>query len=280
MLVDLHTHSYYSDGTMAPREIIEEAKRKNIQAIAITDHDEIGSYKEAKEAAEELGVNLIRGVELDCKFEDITVHVLGYNFNTTKEMIAIVDRAQEALLETSFELIRRMEKDYEDISYDEFINYKHDKRKGGWDGIHYLHDKKITEGLFDGMKYYRDYDCLHVKFDFPTVEEACDAIHKAGGYAVLAHPCNYYKDKTKEEIIEKLNKFKAMGIDGVEGYYPANSDLMTETCVEFCKENDMIVTCGSDGHGDFAAVSKGIEYYIGAMKVDSENLFNIEKILK
>ena len=53
MLVDLHTHSYYSDGTLAPREIIEEAKRKNIQAIAITDHDEIGSYKEAKEAADQ-----------------------------------------------------------------------------------------------------------------------------------------------------------------------------------------------------------------------------------
>ena len=265
MLVDLHTHSYYSDGTMSPREIIEEAKRKNIEVIAITDHDEIGSYKEAKEAADELGVTLIRGVELDCKFEDIVVHVTCYKFDNNDEMIRLVDKAQNALLETSFELIRRMEKDYEDISYDEFTRYKHDKRKGGWDGIHYLYDKKITEGLFDGMKYYREYNCGHEQFDFPTVEEACSVVHKAGGYAVLAHPCNYYKEKSKEEIIEKLNKFKSMGIDGIESYYPANSELMTETCIEFCKDNDMIITCGSDGHGDFAAVSKGVEYYIGAM---------------
>lgn len=280
MLVDLHTHSYYSDGTMSPREILEDAKRKNIDVIAITDHDEIGSYNEAKSISEEVGVKLIRGVELDCKFEDIVVHVLCYKFNDDKEMIELIDKAQNALLETSFELMRRMEKDYENISYEEFCTYEHDKRKGGWDGIHYLHDKKITEGLFEGMKYYRQYNCGHEQFDFPTVEEACNIVHKAGGYAVLAHPCNYYKDKTKEEIIEKLNMFKHLGIDGIESYYPANSELMTETCVEFCKDNDMIITCGSDGHGDFAAVSKGIEYYIGAMKVDSEKLHNIEKLIK
>ena len=50
----------------------------------------------------------------------------------------------------------------------------------------------------------------------------------------------------------------------MECYYPANNELMTETCLEFCKKNNMI-TAGSDGHGDFGAVSKGIKYYIGAM---------------
>lgn len=279
MLVDLHTHSYYSDGTMSPREIVEEAKRKNIEVIAITDHDEVGSYKEAKEAAEELGVKLIRGVELDCKFEDFVVHVTCYKFDGNQEMMGLIDKAQNALLETSFELMRRMEKDYENISYEEFSTYKHDKRKGGWDGIHYLHDKKISEGLFDGMKYYRQYNCGHEQFDFPTVEEACKIVHNAGGYAVLAHPCNYYKGlETKEEIKKELEKFKAIGIDGVECYYPAHTELMTEACVEFCTDNDMIITCGSDGHGDFGAVSKGVEYYIGAKKVDSSNLLNIEKL--
>lgn len=279
MLVDLHTHSYYSDGTMSPREIIEEAKRKNIEAISITDHNEIGSYKEAKETAEDLGVNLIKGVELDCKFEDIVVHLTCYKFDDTKEMIDLIDKAKKSLLETSFELMRKMENDYENISYEEFLSYEYDKRKGGWAGIHYLHDKGITEGIFDGMKFYKQYNCGHEQFDFPTVEEACKVVHEAGGYVILAHPCNYYRDKNKQEIIEKLNKFKLIGIDGIESYYPANSELMTETCVEFCKDNDMIITCGSDGHGDFAAVSKGIEYYIGAMKVDSENLLNIEKLI-
>ena len=82
----------------------------------------------------------------------------------------------------------------------------------------------------------------------------------------------------KEEILSKLEILKELGIDGVECYYPANSDLMTETCLEFCKENNMIITAGSDGHGDFGAVSKGVEYYIGAINKDS-SLLNIEKLL-
>lgn len=279
MLVDLHTHSYYSDGTMSPKEIVDEAIRKNVEVLAITDHDELESYEELKEEANKAGLKIIRGVEIDSKFEDRVVHVLAYKFNDNEEFINLVDRAKAALIETSVELIRRMEKDYEDISSEEFAVYQHDKRKGGWDGIHYLHDKKISEGLFDGMKFYGKYDCGHEKFDFPTVEEVCNAVHKAGGYAVLAHPCNYYKEYSRDEIKAELNKFKAMGIDGVECYYPANNEVMTEACVEFCEENNMIITCGSDGHGDFAAVSKGIEYYIGAMKVDSSKL-NIERLLK
>ena len=109
-------------------------------------------------------------------------------------------------------------------------------------------------------------------FDYPNVEEVVKAVHEANGYVVLAHPCNYYKNNTKEEVLEKLEKFKSIGIDGVECYYPANSEMMTETCVEFCKNNDMIITVGSDSHGEFGAVSKGIEYYIGAVKKDSSEL--------
>ena len=128
------------------------------------------------------------------------------------------------------------------------------------------------------MKLYGKYECGHEKFDFPTVKEVCDITHNAGGYVVLAHPCNYYKDKTREEILEKLEILKSDGIDGVECYYPANSDLMTETCLEFCRKNDLIITAGSDSHGDFGAVSKGIEYYLGAVKADDTKL-NLEKIL-
>ena len=80
------------------------------------------------------------------------------------------------------------------------------------------------------------------------------------------------------EILEKLEILKGLGIDGVECYYPANSELMTETCVEFCENNDLLITAGSDGHGDFGAVSKGIEYYIGAINKDSEEL-KIDKLL-
>lgn len=272
MLTDLHMHSYYSDGTMSPREIVEDAKKRNVQLIAITDHNVLESYTELKEAAEEFGIKVIRGVEIDARFEDIVVHILAYNFEDNENLFNLVHKAKNELLETSIELIKRMENDYENISSEDYEAYDYDKRKGGWKGIHYLFDRGITSELFEGVKYYGQYKCGHEYFDYPTVEEVVKAVHEANGYVVLAHPCNYYKNNTKEEVLEKLEKFKSIGIDGVECYYPANSEMMTETCVEFCKNNDMIITVGSDSHGEFGAVSKGIEYYIGAVKKDSSEL--------
>ena len=272
MLTDLHMHSYYSDGTMSPREIVEDAKKRNVQLIAITDHNVLDSYTELKEAAEEFGIKVIRGVEIDARFEDIVVHILAYNFEDNENLFNLVHKAKNELLETSIELIKRMENDYENISSEDYEAYDYDKRKGGWKGIHYLFDRGITSELFEGVKFYGKYKCGHEYFDYPTVEEVVKAVHEANGYVVLAHPCNYYKNNTKEEVLEKLEKFKSIGIDGVECYYPANSEMMTETCVEFCKNNDMIITVGSDSHGEFGAVSKGIEYYIGAVKKDSSEL--------
>ena len=278
MLTDLHIHSYYSDGTMSPQEIVEEAKNRGLEIISITDHDVLDSYEELKVEAEKANIKVIRGVEIDSIFEGHLVHLLAYKFNDNEDFFALVNRAKEQLLETSIELIRRMEKEYENISLEDYNSYEYYRIKGGLKGIHYLFDKNITEGLFDGMKLYGKYECGHEKFDFPTVKEVCDITHNAGGYVVLAHPCNYYKDKTREEILEKLEILKSDGIDGVECYYPANSDLMTETCLEFCRKNDLIITAGSDSHGDFGAVSKGIEYYLGAVKADDTKL-NLEKIL-
>lgn len=278
MLVDLHIHTYYSDGTMSPKEVVEDAKRKNLGIIAITDHDVLDSYEELKVEAEKAGIIAIRGVEIDSIFEGHLVHLLAYKFEDNEKLFKLINHAKEQLLETSIELIRRMENDYEGISLEDYNSYEYERRKGGWKGIHYLHDRKITEGLFDGVKFYGKYDCGHEKFAFPSVEEVCNTVHDANGYVVLAHPCNYYSNKNKEEILEKLEILKNLGIDGVECYYPANSDLMTNTCLEFCKDNNLIITAGSDGHGDFGAVSKGIEYYIGAINKNSE-ILNINKLL-
>lgn len=278
MLVDLHIHTYYSDGTMSPKEVVEDAKRKNLGIIAITDHDVLDSYEELKVEAEKAGIIAIRGVEIDSIFEGHLVHLLAYKFEDNEKLFKLINHAKEQLLETSIELIRRMENDYEGISLEDYNSYEYERRKGGWKGIHYLHDRKITEGLFDGVKFYGKYDCGHEKFAFPSVGEVCNTVHDANGYVVLAHPCNYYSNKNKKEILEKLEILKSLGIDGVECYYPANSDLMTNTCLEFCKDNNLIITAGSDGHGDFGAVSKGIEYYIGAINKDSE-ILNINKLL-
>ena len=129
MLVDLHIHTYYSDGTMSPKEVIEEAKKKNLGIIAITDHDVLDSYEELKKEAEKAGIIAIRGVEIDSIFEGHLVHLLAYKFEDNENFFKLVDKAKEQLLETSVELIRRMEKDYENISLDDYNSYEYERRK-------------------------------------------------------------------------------------------------------------------------------------------------------
>lgn len=278
MLVDLHIHSFFSDGTMSPQEIVREAKEKNLKIIAITDHNTIEAYDVLKKECEKNNIIGIKGVELDCSYKDKVLHILAYNFQDSKELLNIIDKAKKELLETSIKLIDKMSKDYSNISNEDYEAYEYDRKKGGWKGIHYLLDREVTSGLFEGVKYYKEYKCGHEQFDFPKVEEACAAIKKAGGYAVLAHPCNWFSNLTKEELKEVLKDLKDKGIDGVECYYPANSKEMTEICVEFCRENDMLITAGSDGHGDFGAVSKGVEYYIGATNTQLK-LLNLKDLV-
>lgn len=274
MLVDLHIHTYFSDGTMSPEEVANDAYKKGLKIIAVTDHNNIGAYDRLKKACDEYGIIAIRGVEIDCKFEDKVVHVLAYDFKDNEKLFNIIDKSREYLLQTSIDLVERMSKDFDTISSEEYEKYEYDKTKGAWKGVHYLLDKGISENLLDGLKYYKQYGCDYIEYDFSTVKEVCSAIKEAGGYSVLAHPSNYFSDLAKEELVEKLDKLKNEGIDGIECYYPSNGPELTQTCVEFCNKNDMIITAGSDGHGEFTKTIKNIDYYIGAVKatVDELNL--------
>ena len=98
MLTDLHIHSYYSDGTMSPQEIVEEAKNRGLEIISITDHDVLDSYEELKVEAEKANIKVIRGVEIDSIFEGHLVHLLAYKFNDNEDFFALVNRAKEQLL--------------------------------------------------------------------------------------------------------------------------------------------------------------------------------------
>ena len=101
MLVDLHIHTYYSDGTMSPQEVVEDAKSKGLGIIAITDHDVLDSYNEFKAEAEKNGIIAIRGVEIDSIFEGHLVHLLAYKFNDNERFINLENEAKRTLLKTS-----------------------------------------------------------------------------------------------------------------------------------------------------------------------------------
>jgi len=105
--------------------------------------------------------------------------------------------------------------------------------------------------------YYSKYNCTPDDIDFPSFREAIDQIHCAGGHAVLAHPGDYFdNDDNFISILDALLKSAFdSGIDGIECYYYKHDENTTKACLDFCRENNLIITGGCDYHGAFISNS-------------------------
>ncbi|MEF9990629.1 MAG: PHP domain-containing protein [Romboutsia sp.] len=279
MLVDLHTHTYLSDGTMSPKEIVEKAKKNNVGIISITDHNKINSWNEFKEVALENNITPIKGVEINVAYKGKILHLLAYNFNNTENLLKLINKADLEMEQMSIDLVDKLSQDNDRVSLIDYKEYEYNRLNGGWKGLHYLFDKNVTKKLFDGFNYYRDYGCGYELYDFPQLSEVCKKIKEANGYSVLAHPYEYYKGLSKDELVLELEFLREEGIDGIECYYPTHTKLIEETCVEFCKKYNLLITCGSDDHGEFGKEAKVLDHSIGCLKVEFSHL-NIEKLIK
>lgn len=279
MKVDMHMHTYFSDGTMSPEEIVQKAKEKEVGIIAITDHNRRDSWERLQIAAKEAGIIPIRGVEINAAYKDKVLHLLAYGFEDSQKLFDLIQFADDEMQRMSDDLIVNLSKVDKRVSLDDFMTYEYDRTKGGWKGLHYLLDRGITTKLFEGFKYYREYGCDFTEYHFPKLEELCKAIKEAGGYSVLAHPMSYFKDLNEEELIKVLEDLRSKGLQGIECYYPTHSEMMTKTCVQFCKQYNMLITTGGDEHGEFGKEAKTLDQTIGCMDVHRE-MINIEPLLK
>lgn len=277
MFVDLHMHSYFSDGTMSPEEIVIQGKKNNVKIIALTDHNSLAAWERFQKAALDEGLIPIKGVEINCKYKDKILHLLAYGFNHTPELLALINRADHEMKQMSVDLVEVLAKEDSRVSLEDFQAYEYNRRNGGWKGLHYLLDRDITEELFQGFKYYKEFGCDFINYDFPSFEALCSTIKNAGGYSVLAHPAEYYNSLSKEELLIILEDLKEKGLQGIECYYPTHSKVMTDLCVTFCKENNLLITVGSDEHGEFGKQAKTLEQTIGCMGIgiDKVNLGNL-----
>ena len=120
------------------------------------------------------------------------------------------------------------------------------------------------------MALYTRYHVTYEKSSFPSMQDTCRTIREAGGYAVLAHPGNYFALDDKLE--ENLAKTVCAGVQGVECYYPAHSPEYRRRCVDFCRQHQLFITCGGDCHGTFQEEIDGIFYRIGEASVEDQRL--------
>ena len=275
MLCDLHIHSWHSDGTWSPEQIAIVCKEKGISCFSITDHNLLSAYPEAMQCAQKYGLTCIPGVEIDCILDGKSYHILGYQVNTDYEPLRIhLKEARTVLDQMSDRLIAAIEHSPFDLSHpvsmQDYLSYTYHPSRGGWKGLNYVIDRKLAHDFDSAMALYSRYHITYEKSAFPSMEETCKAIVAAGGYPVLAHPSNYFPlDDTLEE---NLLKTVQAGVQGVECYYPAQSEEYRSRCTAFCKGHQLFITCGGDSHGEFQKDIDGIRYEIGAASVDSSKL--------
>lgn len=259
-MIDLHTHSNYSDGLYEPRKVVENAARDGLNTIALCDHDCTWGLAEAKRRADELGINFVPGVELTVNVENDKIHadeihMLGLFIEPTAHLEDIHARIKQAKDTFSYELADAMRKHRGlNVQVDDMRKYFHGAISMGAFG-EYMVQQGLIEKFSDRKKITKELIAegkMAPKPEFGiSAEEAIDAIHGAGGFAVLAHP---YRMKLDDKVLfEGIKTYKEMGLDGLECYYKKYSEDEAEKIkksLQIASILGLLVTGGSDYHRD------------------------------
>lgn len=266
-IADLHIHSFYSDGTMSPKEILITAFNRNVGILAITDHDILDGSVELMKLCGKYDIKYISGVEIDVIDSGINYHILGYGVNLEDKVFCdFIEQNCILLEEVNIKLIEKMQNDYECITLSDYLNFTYDKRMGGWKALHYFVKKGLTKSLYEGFMLYSKYEHSYNCVQFPSIKLACKYIHNAGGKAILAHPGKVINETNIDDFKKELLRIINLGIDGIECYYPSHTEDITNVCIEICEDRNLLITCGSDCHGEFEDTE------IGEMNIPIENL--------
>jgi 3',5'-nucleoside bisphosphate phosphatase len=241
--VDLHVHSTASDGTRPPDEVVREAKRIGLSAIALTDHDTLDGIAAATDAGVALGVRVVPGIELSAVEGDAETHILGLHLSDARQLetqlVALRDmrrgRAERIVVRLN-ELGVRIE-----------MTAVLDQAAGGAIGRPHVARAMIAEGwavdfrdAFD--RYLGSGRPAYVAKERLTASDAIAAIHRAGGLAVLAHPA-------QSGTRERVEAFARAGIDGVEIRHPSHSPEDIARLTALVDFFGLVPSGGSDWHG-------------------------------
>jgi len=265
-MIDLHIHTTYSDGTDSLKDVLIKSEKLSLKTISITDHQNIDAYRELKSQGikQLFRGKIITGCEFYVPYNKSIIEILGYNFDVDviDEYLKVFNSPEQKKLRSETKHNKTIKKldelgfvydgnileehKYEllyfKFVYEELIKYKENFTKIDEDCLSTL-TNFFRKGVANpGSKLFVDNSEL-----YPTVEDIIKLIHKAKGVAFLAHPFVYgFKDtKSFLETIYEEHEF-----DGIEVYYTTHTDEQTKYLLNFAKERNLLISGGSDYHGD------------------------------
>jgi predicted metal-dependent phosphoesterase TrpH len=260
---DLQSHSTHSDGALEAAEVVARAAQAGVELLALSDHDTVSGVSEAIAAGREHGVRVVPAVEISAVDDGSAVarelHILGYGIDHEGELLTqrleefLADREQRtlrmaaALEECGLELDRA--EINERIAQEKPIGRPH--LAGAVLRAPANADRLAAEHIDDVGSLIRGY-LIEGKPAFrlrqtPTVAQAVEAIHDAAGVAIWAHP--FWDISDPAEVVASIDRFHALGIDGVEAFYVTHTREQTELICKRCAELELLTTGSADFHG-------------------------------
>lgn len=241
---DLHVHSLASDGTCTPKELVKEGVKHKLSAIAIVDHDTVEAIAQANESAQGTDLEIIPGIELTAQHENREVHILGYFLDyKNNALLETLKLLQQNRISRAYKIIHNLEglgiklnpETVFNISGNATVGRMHIARALVKDG----HVNSVSEAFF---KYIGDSSPAYVLGFRLSPREAIKIINDAGGVAVLAHPYILHDDALVAEFVND-------GLEGLEVYYPEHSQSMVNFYLDLARRLNLLITGGSDFHG-------------------------------
>ncbi|HEY4996535.1 MAG TPA: PHP domain-containing protein [Solirubrobacteraceae bacterium] len=260
---DLQSHSTHSDGALAAAEVVQRAAEAGVELLALSDHDTVSGVSEAIAAGERLGVKVVSAVEISAVDEGSPVprelHILGYGIDHDGPVLTA--RLSEFLADREHRTLR-MRDALRDVGF-ELDEAEIDARIAAGKPIGRPHlaaavlgapanaARLEEEEIDDVGSLIRGYliegrSAFRLR-ETPTVAEAVEAIHEAGGVAIWAHP--FWDISDVGEVLSTIDRFKALGMDGVEAFYVTHDEAQTKLLAARCEELGLLSTGSADYHG-------------------------------
>lgn len=267
---DLHTHTTASDGAFSPEKLIKYASQKGLKTLAITDHDTIKGYLEAKSIANEIGLELLPGVELTASWMGMEVHILAYCFDEEdKGLLNLLLGQKRARRKRMVSIVNHLQKQGVDIDIDEVKAEAGSGNIGRPHAAEVLVNKKVVASFGEAFIRYLSSDKLKdIVTEYSTLENIIEVIQNAGGVLSLAHPGPIYSSR-------QVNKMISMGIDGLECIHPSHNFTVQRNFTKTASSNNLLITGGSDFHG------KGktdYDPYFGIVTLGEQHVFSLKRM--
>ena len=266
-MIDLHTHSYFSDGSLSPEEIVKTALKIGLYAVALTDHDTVDGIERFLKAPGK--IHKVAGVEISIAYDKGTFHLLGL----------FIDHKHDKLKST-LDMLKKYRKERNTIILSKLSNMSGEKineediysdRKGEISRphiAHYLISKGIVKDIYEAFDKYLGIGKIlyepKKRLDYKT---GLKIIKEAGGITILAHPhtLNLGETTRKTFLLELLDS----GLEGIEAYTSTQNKLDTNFYLQFAKNNNVLISSGTDFHGE---IKPGIDLGTGKGKSHFDNL--------